>query len=233
MPEGLILVVDDEQPMRAFIVRNLEARGYETLAAATGFEALAEFQRARPDLVILDLMMPSMDGLEACRRLRERSTVPILVVTALGEERDRVRALDAGADDCLVKPFGVAELLARVGAALRRVKWTDPGDETQAARSELRFRGLTLDSTAMRASLDGEPLALTCIEFRMLELLLTEQGRVLPHEYILERVWGPDYTFELAYLRVYVGRLRSKLGDDAGSPTYIHTEHGLGYRLGE
>jgi len=229
MPGGLVLVVDDEQPMRAFIVRNLEARGYEAVGAATGFEALALFQQREPDLVILDLMMPSMDGLEACERLRERSIVPILVVTALGEERDRVRALNAGADDCLVKPFGVEELLARVGAVLRRASWADE----RSTRPAVTFLDVTLDPEATRVTFRNEPMRLTSIEYRLLDFFMANRGKVLPHEDLLRTVWGPDYGDEAEYLRVYVGRLRNKLGDDARNPTYLHTEHGLGYRFGE
>ncbi|MBC8195598.1 MAG: response regulator transcription factor [Acidimicrobiia bacterium] len=229
MPGGLVLVVDDEQPMRAFIVRNLEARGYEAVGAATGFEALALFQQREPDLVILDLMMPSMDGLETCERLRERSIVPILVVTALGEERDRVRALNAGADDCLVKPFGVEELLARVGAVLRRASWADE----RSTRPAVTFLDVTLDPEATRVTFRNEPMRLTSIEYRLLDFFMANRGKVLPHEDLLRTVWGPDYGDEAEYLRVYVGRLRNKLGDDARNPTYLHTEHGLGYRFGE
>ena len=229
MPGGLVLVVDDEQPMRAFIVRNLEARGYEAVGAATGFEALALFQQREPDLVILDLMMPSMDGLEACERLRERSIVPILVVTALGVVRDRVRALNAGADDCLVKPFGVEELLARVGAVLRRASWADE----RSTRPAVTFLDVTLDPEATRVTFRNEPMRLTSIEYRLLDFFMANRGKVLPHEDLLRTVWGPDYGDEAEYLRVYVGRLRNKLGDDARNPTYLHTEHGLGYRFGE
>ncbi len=228
MPKGHILVVDDEQPMRAFIVRNLEARGYEAVGAASGFEALALLHKQEPDLVILDVMMPSMDGLETCERIRQRSIVPILVVTALGEERDRVRALDAGADDCLVKPFGVSELLARVAAALRRAAWTDVG----TSRRPLKYRDLILDPEAGRVTFKGEPLMVTGTEYRLLDCFLTNRGKVLAHDQLLRSVWGPEYGVESEYVRVYVGRLRGKLGDDAKNPTYIHTERGLGYRFG-
>ncbi len=229
MSKGRILVVDDEQPMRSFIVRNLEARGYEATGAASGFEALALLQKHEPDLVILDVMMPSMDGLETCERIRQRSIVPILVVTALGEERDRVRALDAGADDCLVKPFGVSELLARVAAALRRAAWTN----TTASPRPLKYRDLVLDPEAGIVTFEGEPMTVTGTEYRLLDCFLSNRGKVLPHDQLLRTVWGPEYGDEAEYLRVYVGRLRHKLGDDARDPTYIHTERGLGYRFGE
>ncbi|MCL1598118.1 MAG: response regulator transcription factor [Actinomycetia bacterium] len=229
MSKGRILVADDEQPMRSFIVRNLEARGYEAIGAASGFEALALLQKHDPDLVILDVMMPSMDGLETCERIRQRSIVPILVVTALGEERDRVRALDAGADDCLVKPFGVSELLARVAAALRRAAWTS----TAASPRPLKYRDLILDPEAGVVTFEGDPLTVTGIEYRLLDCFLSNPGKVLPHDQLLRTVWGPEYGDEAEYLRVYVGRLRRKLGDDARDPTYIHTERGLGYRFGK
>ena len=229
MSKSRILVIDDEQPMRSFIVRNLEARGYEAVGAASGFEALALLQKHEPDLVILDVMMPSMDGLETCERIRQRSIVPILVVTALGEERDRVRALDAGADDCLVKPFGVSELLARVAAALRRASWTS----TATSPQPLKYRDLILDPEAGTVTFEGEPMTVTGIEYRLLDCFLTNRGKVLPHDLLLRSVWGPEYGDESEYLRVYVGRLRGKLGDDARDPTYIHTERGLGYRFGE
>ncbi len=229
MPKGRILVVDDEPPMRSFIVRNLEARGYEAIGAASGFEALALLQKHEPYLVILDVMMPSMDGLETCERIRQRSIVPILVVTALGEERDRVRVLDAGADDCLVKPFGVSELLARVAAALRRAAWTS----TATSLRPLRYRDLMLDPEAGIVTFEGDPLTVTGIEYRLLDCFLSNRGKVLAHDQLLRTVWGPEYGDEAEYLRVYVGRLRRKLGDDARDPTYIHTERGLGYRFGE
>lgn len=225
--QARILVVDDELPLLEFIRRNLEVRGYAVETAADGLEALRRLFEQDFDLVILDIMMPRMDGLEVCRRVRERSTVPIIVLTALGEEQDRVRALDTGADDCLVKPFGVEELLARVRAALRRVRWT----EWAPADAVLRFPGLEIDLAARRVFVRGREVRLTPIEFNLLRELAVNAGKVMTHQRLLSRVWGPEYGREYEYLRVYVGRLRRKIEEDPVRPRYLLTEPGVGYRL--
>jgi two-component system KDP operon response regulator KdpE len=222
-----VLVVDDEKPLRDFVRRNLEVRGYEVSVASDGLEAMAVFGGARVDLVILDLMMPHQDGLETARRIRETSDVPILILTALGEETDKIRAFDLGADDYLTKPFGVGELLGRIKAVLRRASWA-----ASATNDERIIRGnITADLGSHRVSLAGEPVDLTPTEFNLLVYLMRNTGKALPHRAILQHVWGPEYGAENEYLRVYMGRLRRKIETDPLHPAYLHTEHGVGYRF--
>ena len=222
-----VLVVDDEKALRDFVRRNLEVRGYEVVVASDGLEAMAVFGESRVDLVILDLMMPHQDGLETARRIREASDVPILILTALGEETDKVRAFDLGADDYLTKPFGVGELLGRIKAVLRRANWA-----AAAANDERIIRGdITADLGKHRVLLAGEPVDLTPTEFNLLVYLMRNTGKALPHRAILQHVWGPEYGEENEYLRVYMGRLRRKIEADPLHPAYLHTEHGIGYRF--
>lgn len=223
-----ILVVDDEKTLREFVSRNLAARGFQVFSAANGLEALAIFQSRSLDLIILDLMMPHMDGLETCRRIRQASTVPIIVLTALGEEADKVAAFDEGADDYLTKPFGVAELLARVRAVLRRVGW----EMAVSHREVLRYDDIELDAEAIAVRCRGEQLNLTRTEFNLLHYFMRHIGKALPHRLILQHVWGAEYGDEAEYLRVYIGRLRRKLEKDPANPEYLQTEYGIGYRFG-
>jgi two-component system KDP operon response regulator KdpE len=223
-----VLVVDDDDALRRFVERNLTARGFDVITAANGLEALAMVSKGRPDLIILDIMMPRMDGFETCRRIRATSMVPIIVLTALGTEADTVRALDEGADDCLVKPFGVDELLARVRSALRRVRW-----HTGASSSSvLRHHDLELDTETQRAIVDGRELDLTKTELALLRYFMENPAKALSHARILADVWGPGYGDESQYVRVYVSRLRQKIEKDPARPEYFVTEHGLGYRFG-
>ena len=224
-----VLVVDDEKPLREFVRRNLEARGYKALCAANGLEAMALFENERVDLVILDIMMPHLDGLETTRRIREISTTPIILLTALGEESNKVRAFDLGADDYLTKPFGVGELLGRIKAVLRRSHWGESaGPEDRIVRGEI-----AVDMTRHEVSVHGRAVELTPIEFNLLVYLMRHVGRVLSHRDILQNVWGPEYGNEVEYLRVYTGHLRQKLEEDPLKPRYILTERGIGYRFGE
>ncbi len=224
-----VLVVDDEKALRDFVRRNLEVRGYRVLTAANGLEALAIFERESVDLIILDLMMPHLDGLEMTRRLREVSTVPIIILSALGEESDKVRAFDLGADDYLTKPFGVGELLGRVKAVLRRSQWSHV-----PSGSERLVRGaICVDLERHIVTVDGREIALTPTEYNLLVFLMRNAGKVLPHQLILQQVWGPQYGNEAEYLRVYIGRLRRKIETDPAHPRYLHTEHGIGYRFEE
>ncbi len=224
-----VLVVDDEKPLRDFVRRNLEVRGYHVFSAANGLEALAIFERERIDLIILDLMMPHLDGLEVTRRLREVSTVPIIVLSALDEESDKVRAFDLGADDYLTKPFGVEELLGRVKAVLRRARWATAGPQ-----GERLVRGeICVDLENHRVTVSGREISLTPTEYNLLVFLMRNAGKVLPHTLILQQVWGPQYGNEAEYLRVYIGRLRRKIEADPLHPRYLHTEHGVGYRFQE
>ncbi len=224
-----VLVVDDEKALRDFVRRNLEVRGYRVLTAANGLEALAIFERESVDLIILDLMMPHLDGLEMTRHLREVSTVPIIILSALGEESDKVRAFDLGADDYLTKPFGVGELLGRVKAVLRRSQWSHV-----PSGSERLVRGaICVDLERHIVTVDGREIALTPTEYNLLVFLMRNAGKVLPHQLILQQVWGPQYGNEAEYLRVYIGRLRRKIEADPAHPRYLHTEHGIGYRFEE
>jgi two-component system, OmpR family, KDP operon response regulator KdpE len=222
-----VLVVDDERPLRDFIRKNLEARSFTVHTAGNGLEGLAVFNTTSLDLIILDVMMPSMDGLETTRRIRQTSIVPIIVLSALSEERDKVAALDLGADDYLTKPFGVEELLARVRAVLRRAK------PTPAAAGAALFQAgeLVLDPAAHTVTKRGELLRLTPTEFDLLHDLIRHSGRVLTHRELLQRVWGSEYGDEAEYLRVYIRRLRHKIETDPLNPRHLLTEHSLGYRF--
>ena len=199
MSTKTILVVEDEEPLRNFISRNLSARGFQVFTAGNGLEALAIFESKSLDLIILDVMMPSMDGLETCRRIRQVSTIPIIVLTALDEESDKVAALDQGADDYLTKPFGIEELLARIRAMLRRVKWeVDPS----STREVLRYGDVELDVGAHTVTCRGQQLTLTRTEYDLLHYFMHNAGKALPHRLILQNVWGAEYGNESEYLRV-------------------------------
>lgn len=220
-----VLVVDDEKALREFVQRNLDARGFSVLTASNGLEAISLFQKHSIDLVILDIMMPHLDGLETTRRIRQISTVPIIILTALGEEADKVRAFDLGADDYLTKPFGTGELLGRVKAVLRRARWSE--DEVV---DEKIVRGeITADLARREVTVRGKTVELTPTEFNLLVYLMRHAGKVLPHRVILQNVWGPEYGNEAEYLRVYMGRLRQKVEVDPLNPCYIKTERGVGY----
>lgn len=224
-----VLVVDDEKPLRDFVRRNLEVRGYRVLTASNGLEALAISQNENIQLVIMDIMMPHMDGLEATRRIRQESHVPIIILTAMGEEADKVRAFDLGADDYLTKPFGVGELLGRIKAVLRRADWSEPASsEERIARGEIE-----VEMERHKVTVRGRHIELTPTEFNLLVYFMKNVGKTLPHRTILQHVWGMEYGEEAEYLRVYVGKLRQKIEDDPLKPKYLHTEHGIGYRFGE
>jgi two-component system KDP operon response regulator KdpE len=223
-----VLVVDDETSLRDFVRRNLEVRGYSVVTAANGLEALAIFNTHIVSLVILDVMMPRMDGLETIRRIRQNSTIPIIILSALGEETDKIQALNLGADDYLTKPFGVGELLARVQAVLRRAQWTEtPVREGQIVRGEI-----VSDLERHKVVVRGQEIELTPTEFNLLVYLMEHAGKVLPHQTILKNVWGPEYGREAEYLRVYIGRLRQKIEKDPSDPEYLFTERGIGYSFG-
>ena len=222
-----ILLAEDEVALRDFVGRNLRARGFEVLEASNGLEAMALWERENPHLLILDIMMPRMDGLEVCRRVREHSAVPIIVLTALDAESDKVAALDLGADDYLTKPFGVEELMARVRAVLRRSQW----EAVPPASGVKRFGDLEIDLAGHIVRLQGVEVRLSPIEFSLLEQLVTHAGKVLSHRMLLQRIWGPEYGGEAEYLRVYINRLRQKLEHDPAHPRYLLTEPGVGYRF--
>lgn len=227
MNDPVVLVVDDEKSLRDFVRRNLEVRHYKVLTASNGLEAMATFNNEKVDLVILDLMMPHLDGLETTRRIRESSKTPIIILTALGEESDKVQAFDLGADDYLTKPFGVGELMGRIKAVLRRARWLEPSsNEEQLVRGDIR-----VDMERHLVTLKDSTVDLTPTEFNLLVYLLKHAGRVLSHRAILQNVWGMEYGDEAEYLRVYIGRLRQKIETDTLNPHHLFTEHGIGYRF--
>ena len=195
--------------------------------AADGEEALKSFEEDPPDLVVLDISMPPPDGFVVCQRIREQSQVPILMLTARDGTLDKIRALDLGADDYLTKPFDHLELLARLRALMRR-STSQPAPSTGPS---INVGDLTVNMATRDVTVNGEPVTLTSTEYRLLEELARNAGNVLPHQLLLERVWGPEYNTEAHYLKVFVRRLRRKLGDDADQPRYIQTEWGIGYRL--
>jgi two-component system KDP operon response regulator KdpE len=227
MQKPTVLVVDDEQALRDFVRHNLEGRGYQVFTAGDGLEALAIFRRETIDLVILDVMMPDMNGLETIRRIRDVSRVPIVVLSALGEEQDKVRALNLGADDYLTKPFGVGELLARVDAVQRRARWSSASQAQDHA--QLAYGDIVVDFDRHRVEVRGDLVDLTPTEFNLLVYLMKNAGRLLTHEAILKSIWGTEYGRETEYLRVYIGRLRQKIEADPVNPRYIKTAHGFGY----
>ena len=219
-----IVVVDDEPQIRRALRAALQAEGYRVDMAPSGAEALAMVDAAVPDLVILDLGLPDMDGTEVCSRLRASTQVPIIVLSVREAEREKVRALDAGADDYLVKPFGIAELLARIRASLRRAR-------EEVGEPVIQQGDLELDLARHRVARDGVEIHLTPTEYELLAYLATHRGRVLTHQMILRRVWGAEYEGEVQYLRVFVSHLRRKIEPDPRSPRYLLTETGVGYRF--
>jgi len=219
-----ILVVDDDPEIVSFLKRGLIYEGYSVDTASDGIEALTEARDREPDLVILDIMMPGIDGMEVCKRLRQASDIPILMLTAKGSVADRVIGLDSGADDYLVKPFSFDELLARVRALTRR--W-QPGE-----REVLRFSDLSLDTATREVTRGDNPIRLTAQEFDLLELFMRHPRQVLKRDTIYDRVWGYDFGGESNVIEVYVRYLRSKL-EAGGGPELIHTVRGVGYVLRE
>ncbi len=225
-----ILVVDDEKSILNFIRKNLEVRNYQVLTAHNGLDALAIFRTHAIDLIILDIMMPHMDGLEVLRRIRQKSLVPVIILSALDDEIEKVQAFDIGADDYLTKPFGVGELLGRVKAVLRRSQWSEL-DLTTVPEETLQVGPFRADIARHTIWMRDQKIELTPTEFRLLVYLMRNAGKVLPHQTILKAVWGPEYGKESEYLRVYIGRLRQKLEDNPLQPRYLLTERGVGYRL--
>lgn len=221
-----ILVVDDESQIARVLRRGLSARGYEVQTASDGEEALTVFAQWVPDLVITDLSMPQMGGLELCRHLRKISQVPVIVLSVKGEERTKVEALDAGADDYVTKPFGIDELLARVRAALRRAP-----EATARELKEIAVGDFHVDLEARTVSVRGEEVHLTPKEYELLVYLIRHTGKVLTHRVLLGAIWGGDYTEQTEYLRVFIGQLRKKIESDPAKPHYILTEPWIGYRF--
>lgn len=219
-----ILVIDDDQPIRRMLKVNLKAHGFDMLESATGADGLVQVSARRPDLVILDLGLPDVDGHDVIRSIREWSPLPIIVLTVREREAQKIRALDSGADDFVTKPFGMGELLARMRVALRHVaKSTEP---------ILRLGELTLDLPQRAVTLRGVPVKLTPLEYDLLKVLMSHAGRVITHRHLLEQVWGKQhYEDSSHYLRIYVGHLRKKIETDPTQPKWIITEPGVGYRM--
>jgi DNA-binding response OmpR family regulator len=226
MPQDkYILVVDDEPSIRDFMQRSLEKHDFKVMTATNGWEALANFDQMTFVMVILDIMMPQMDGLEVCRRIRQASIVPIIILTALGDEADKIAALNQGADDYLTKPFGVGEMIARVQAVLRRANWAD----IPRSVGVQRFGNIEIDFEQRQVWRDGELVKFTPTEFNLLQELALHPGKVFPHMTLLARVWGTDHFRDAEYLRVYIGRIRHKIEHDSSKPRHILTEPGIGY----
>ncbi|HWQ34902.1 MAG TPA: response regulator transcription factor [Blastocatellia bacterium] len=223
-----ILVVDDEAQITRVLRRSLETHGYDVRVAADGESALDVFNDWPPDLVVTDLSMPGVDGIELCRRLRARSELPIIVLSVRGEEQTKVQALDAGADDYVTKPFGMDELLARIRAALRRAPAPTGSDEAVTLIEAGDFRA---DLAAHQITVRGEEVRLTPKEFDLLVYFLQHAGKVLTHRTLLSAIWGGNFVEQTEYLRVFVGQLRKKIEPDPSRPVYILTEPWVGYRF--
>ncbi len=223
----LILVVDDEPRMTRFIRMNLELEGYQVIEAHNGLEALDKVRKNLPDLVILDVMMPELDGFDTLEMLREVSSVPVIMLTVRADEEDKVRGLELGADDYMTKPFGARELASRVRAVLRRTQSPVTPEE---AILHIDNR-LSIDFDSREVIVEGQRIRLRPTEFRLLYHLIENVGWVVPHEMLLAKVWGYEYREEIQYLRLYITYLRQKIEPDPSHPHYILTERGVGYRF--
>ncbi len=220
-----ILIADDEPKIRMFLRANLEARGYEVYLAQDGIETVAMAERVLPDLIVLDVNMPRMDGIEACHRIREWADMPIIILSVRGDEKDKVRALDEGADDYITKPFGVEELLARIRVALRR------SASTTTDIPKFNAGELEVDFSKRVVKRRGQIVKLTRTEYELLAYLVSNCGKVLTHREILHNVWGPEYGDETEYVRTFITQLRRKIEDDPSNPQFIVTEPRIGYRF--
>lgn len=223
-----ILIVEDEMRLRELVQRYLVQAGFQVAQAADGQSALAQARAVQPDLIILDLMLPGLDGLEVCRQVRAFSQAYILMLTAKAEEIDRVVGLEAGADDYLVKPFSPRELVARVRAMFRRPRYL-----SAEAEQRIRYGPLVIDVAAHTVWLDGVPVALTHVEYSLLCVLASAPGRVFSRAQLLDQVWGSDYFGDDHVVEVHIANLRKKLGDDPARPRFIFTVRSVGYRFGE
>jgi two-component system KDP operon response regulator KdpE len=225
--KGLVLLIEDEPPMRRFLLVTLRSHGFRLVEAGTGGEGVILAATSRPEIVLLDLGLPDIDGLTVIRRLREWSKVPIIVLSAREHERDKIEVLDAGADDYLTKPFGAGELLARMRVALRHAAVLRGGEGEAVFEAE----GLKVDLAARRVLLGGREVHLTPIEFRLLSVLVRNADKVMTHRQLLKEVWGPPYVAQTQYLRVYMTQLRHKLEADPTRPRFFINEPGVGYRF--
>jgi two-component system KDP operon response regulator KdpE len=224
---SVILLVEDDPEIRRWLRVILEAEGYRLLFAETGEQGVIEAAARRPELILLDLGLPDLDGVEVIRRIRGWSSTPIIVISARGQEKDKVEALDSGADDYVSKPFGVGELLARLRVALRHAATVQTGAEP----TRFKTGGLEVDLAARWVRVDGREVHLTPIEYKLLTALARHPGRMLTHRQLLREVWGPNFVEHNNYLRVHMSQLRRKVEDQPARPRYILTEPGVGYRL--
>ena len=220
-----ILVVDDEASIRRSLKINLETRGYTVDAAETGEKAIKAFENRRPDLLILDLLMPGMGGIDVVRKLRAVSTIPIIVLSAMGEEAEKVKALELGADDYMTKPFGMEELFARIRSLLRRAAGATSAAPVFVAGD------LSVNFDRREVTVEGQPVKLTPTEYDLLKYMIEHAGKVLTHRILLQEVWGQAYVDQAQYLRVFVGQLRKKIEKHPGRPRFILTDPGVGYRF--
>ena len=228
MAEPAVVVIEDEAEIRRFLRVTLHAQGYRLFEATTGADGLVEVATRQPDIVVVDLGLPDLDGLEVIRRIREWSSVPVIVLSARGGERHKVTALDAGADDYIEKPFGTDELLARIRVALRHA-----AGGARPADAVFKVGDLTVDQARRVVTVDDTVVHLTPIEYKLLTVLVHHAGKVLTHRQLLREVWGPTHVEHAHYLRVYMGQMRRKLERDPAQPRYLLTEPGVGYRLAE
>jgi two-component system, OmpR family, KDP operon response regulator KdpE len=224
MNSATVLIVDDEPQIRRVLTTTLASHSYSVVEARTGPEALEKIRHGKIDLVLLDFNLPEVSGIETCAEIRRSSDVPIIMLTVRNSERDKVQALDAGADDYVVKPFGAEELMARVRAALRRAALVEPAPPFISSDLKIDFEKRSVE-------VKGQPVRLTPKEFELLRQLVVNQGKALSHRRLLQAVWGPDYGEETEYLRVFINQLRKKIEPQPRHPRYIHTEPWVGYRF--
>jgi len=220
-----ILFVDDDASLHNLLGKFLEQQGYTVTHAQDGHEGLRLLFEKRPELIVLDVMMPHMDGWETLDRIREVSRVPVILLTAKGTEQDKLRGFQIGSDDYVTKPFSFAELAARIGAVLKRNTGEEPKTEI------LHIGGLSLDLSRHMLTRDDQPIQLTPTEFKLLQVLMRQPGRIYTQEQLVEAVWGEEYAEEIGYIRRYIWHLRQKIEPDPNNPTYIHNERGIGYKL--
>jgi two-component system KDP operon response regulator KdpE len=227
MPDPVVVLIEDEPQIRKFLRATLAGQGYRLFEATTGADGVVEVGSRQPDVVIVDLGLPDMDGLDVIRRVREWTDVPVIVLSARGQERDKVVALDAGADDYVSKPFGAGELLARIRVALRRTA----GASHEADDAVFKVGELRVDLLHRQVLVNGKEIHLTPIEYKLLTMLVRHAGKVVTHQQLLREVWGPAHTEQAHYARVYMAHLRHKLEAEPARPRYLLTEPGVGYRL--
>ena len=223
-----ILIVDDEPRMRRFVRMNLELEPFRVSEASNGLDAVRKIREEMPDLVVLDVEMPQLDGFETLREIRRASSVPVIMLTVRGEEPDRIKGLDLGADDYVTKPFSARELVSRINAVLRRVQLSSPAERSHRIEVDER---LSADFDRREVLVDGEAVKLRPTEYRLLYHFLHNPGRILTHEQLLSKVWGPEYVDDTQLLRLYITYLRQKIEPDPSNPRYIFNERGVGYRF--